>query len=125
MAHTATYQDFVAAQEKEEYPVASEQLSALKILFSDPTYPTSELAKQIAEPILKALEEKPTSPVDCFRIWRTIAAAIKQLTGYNHKLVELVVELQKAPDPLGYIALMQDFREHWTEFAFDFDDPPS
>ncbi|RDL38480.1 uncharacterized protein BP5553_02820 [Venustampulla echinocandica] len=119
------WEDFIAAQEKEEYPVESIQLSALRKLFSDPTVPISQVALELATPILKELEKNPGKTVDCFRLWRTIEAAIKQLTDYNDKLVELVIEFQKVPDQAGIIGCMQDFREHWTEFAFDYLDLPS
>jgi hypothetical protein len=41
MASPATYQDFLAAQEMLKYPTNPTQLSAFKILFSDPSIPIS------------------------------------------------------------------------------------
>lgn len=119
-----SYQDFLSTQVKEDYPAAPEQLSALRTLFADPSVPVSQVAEQIARPIVEARQnclENPEAP-DEYRygiLWRTIADAVRQLTEYNDRLVKLVVEIQKVPDPEGYIAFMQDFQEHWTEFAFD------
>lgn len=118
MASSKTYQEFIAAQEAEEYPLNSTQLSGLKTLFSDPSVPVSQVAQEVAAPILKALKETPGAPVDTFIFWRTIAAAVKELPQYNDRLVELVIELQKIPSPLDYLSYMTDFNQHWTEFEF-------
>jgi hypothetical protein len=84
------------------------------ILFSDPTVPVSQLAEQIGGPIIKELEKNPGKPVECSPLWRTISLAIKQFTEFNDKFVELVVELQKIPDTVGYIAGMYDMKMYWT-----------
>lgn len=119
MASPVTYQDFLAAQEAQEYAADPAQLSALKALFSDPSANISHIAQRAAAPIIKALDEIPGVPVDTFAFWRTIAAAVKELPQYNDKLVKLVLELQKVPSPSDYISYMTDFKQHWTEFAFN------
>ena len=102
MASHTTWEEFIKLQENHETPITSEQLSALTKLFAEPNISASEIAMQITTPILKALEKEPDSPVDCFRLWRTIADAVKQLTNFNDRLVELVVEIQRVPDSTGY-----------------------
>ena|ERR1700744_804737 len=119
MASNPSWNKFIKEQEIHDAPLASEQLSALSSLSLESNISVSEIARQITAPILKSLDRKPDSPVDCYRLWRTVADAVKELTDYNDKLVELVVEIQKVPDTTGYITDMQDFRQHWTEFAFN------
>jgi hypothetical protein len=119
MTSNTPWEFFIKAQLNHEAPIASEQLSALSNLFVEPKSSIPEIARQITAPILRALEKEPDAPVDCYRLWRTIADAVKDLTEFNDKLVELVVEIQKVPDSIGYIAHMQDFRQYWTEFAFN------
>jgi hypothetical protein len=119
MGLTSEYEDFIAAQRQDDYPPDPEQLSALDTLFSDPAVPVSQLAEQIAGPIISALEKNPGKPVECSPLWCTISLAIKQFTEFSDKFVELVVELQKVSDPAGYIAGMDDMKMYWTEFAFN------
>ncbi|KAF4631004.1 hypothetical protein G7Y89_g7132 [Cudoniella acicularis] len=122
-----TYEKFLAAQAKEDYPAEPEQLTALKTLFSDPTIPISQAAQQIVAPTLKYLEQNPGSqaPDNDFILWRTIASAIKQLPEFNDRLLELVLEINKIPAANGYFKGLYDFYMHWREFAFSFSDPPS
>ncbi|KAK2601873.1 hypothetical protein QQS21_004559 [Conoideocrella luteorostrata] len=125
---TNTPEDFIREQEGEEYPAAPEQLAALKSFLTNPSVSASDAAKDITRPIIearqKALNKEP-SDYDFTSLWSTIAEAVRQLTDHNDRLVELVTEIQKVPDQEGYIAFMQDYREHWTEIAFEFKDPPS
>jgi hypothetical protein len=79
MAPTISWQEFIAAQREEEYPLNLEQLSAIETLFSDPSIPVSQIAKEIASPILKAREEKPKARVQSHELWRTITAAVEQV----------------------------------------------
>lgn len=118
MATLISYQDFLASQEAQTYPVDRTQLFALRTLFSNTLVSVAEIAQQVAAPIIQALNDNPMVPPDSYLLWRTIAAAVKELPQYNEKLVELVVELQKVPSPSDYISDMSDFREHWTEFVF-------
>ena len=122
MEPTTPYKAFLASQEQEKYPLSSTQLSALRTFFSDPSVPVSQVAKQIAKPLLEIVEkvQRGESCEDRFgRLWRTIADAVRTLTSLNDRLVELVVELQRVEDPSGYIGAMCDFNEYWQEFAFD------
>jgi hypothetical protein len=79
MAPAISWQEFIAAQRNDEYPLDPAQLSALESLFSDPNIPVSQIAKEIASPILKALGENPGAGVDGFLLWRTITAAVEQV----------------------------------------------
>lgn len=117
-----SYQDFLSEQEKKKYSATPEELSALRILFADPSVPVSQVAQVITKPIIEENHRAKTNPekpstYEYSIIWRTIADAVRQLTEYNDKLVELVVEIQKTPDE--YVAFMQDFQMHLNEFAFE------
>jgi hypothetical protein len=112
----ATWQEFLAAQEKEEYCLEPDQVSALKTLFSDPNIPVSVVAKQFAAPWLRELEEQPGVPSNTPSvIWRTVADAIRELSEYNDKLVDLVVEMSKLPNDTLYS--MADKYYYWVEFV--------
>lgn len=52
-------------------------------------------------------------------LWNSVADGIKQLTEYNDRLFDVVVELQKVVGPLFSFEHMTGFREHWTEFIFN------
>jgi len=104
MAITTTWQDFIAAQrEIEDYPLRPEQLAALELLFSDPTAQAPDIAKHIVQ----------TFPRDDDQgiFWHTIANAIKQLTDFNDRLVDLVAAMQQN-------LKMSFFGENWSEFIF-------
>lgn len=120
--HTS-WQDFMAAEEVKQYSMDPEQIAAFKTFFSDPTTPISEIARRISIPIIKALQEqnRDAKGLDTYRygaLWRAMGEAIRQLTEYNDRFVELVVELQRTPDPTGFLACMDDFHMEWTERVF-------
>lgn len=113
----------MAAEEGKQYPLQPEQIAVFKPFFSDPTVPVSEIARQISVPIIKALQEKnrETKAPDTYRygtLWRTMGEAIRQLTDFNDRFVKLVLELQKTPDPTGFLVCLDDFHMEWTERVF-------
>ena len=115
-----TWQEFIAAEEKEDYPLEPEQISALKTLFSDPNISVSEVAKQFTAPWKKEIDEHPGEHFPSYMpsiIWRTVANAIRQLSEYNDKLVELVVEISKILDVNNQIASCADKYYYWVEFV--------
>ncbi|KAK2595215.1 hypothetical protein QQS21_007068 [Conoideocrella luteorostrata] len=125
-----TPQEFIAAQEKEEYPLIPEQLEALRVFLTDPTVPISQVAQDLTRPVIKLHEEAKKDPdalsnFDHGTLWSSIADAIGKLTDLNDRLVDLVVEIQKIPDPEGHFASMTDYKQHWNEFAYDFKVPRS
>jgi hypothetical protein len=79
MAPTISWQEFIAAQRKEEYPLNPKQLSAIESLFSNPNISVSQIAQEIASPILKWREDNPKARDDNYTLWRTITAAVEQV----------------------------------------------
>lgn len=127
--HTS-WQDFMAAEEVMQYPLQPEQIGAFEFFFFDRTVSTSEIVRQISVPIIKAPQDQnlDAKGLDTYRygsLWRTTGEAIRQLTQYNDRFVELVLELQKTLDPTGFLVCMDDFHMEWTGRVFSFRDLPS
>jgi hypothetical protein len=113
---TPTWQEFIADQEKEEYALIPEQLAAFKILFSEPTIPASEVAQQVAAPLLAQVKGPDDLPNESV-LWRTVAYGIMQLTEFNDRLFDFVVAFQKIKSTNFSFNEMVGFRQHWTEFV--------
>lgn len=121
---STTPQDFVAAQEKHEYPLLPEQLQALKAFLTDSGVPASQTAQDLTRPVISLHQKAKTDPsvlstYEHSTLWRSIADAIRQLPDFNDKLVDLVVEIQKVSDPEDHFSSMSDYQQYWTEFVFD------
>ncbi|KAI1747081.1 hypothetical protein F4782DRAFT_552581 [Xylaria castorea] len=127
---TMSYRDFITSQESMKGPPTHEQLSALETFFSSSQTHVSEVAKAINRPYHKAIRENPDNRVNpaesqCSRIWRTLNNAVKQLPECTDRVAELVVEMLQISDPLCANVCSQDFKQEWTEFAWDFKQPSS
>lgn len=119
-----TPEAFIAAQAKKEHPVLPEQLEALKTLLTNPAIPISKVAEDLTAPVLEHHQKTKQDPnishdFDHATLWESITDAVKQLTDFNDRLVDLVVAIQKIPDPEGHYASMVDYTQYWTEFAYD------
>lgn len=111
--------EFLTTQAQHDYPPPPEMLSAFRKLLSDPSFPTSTIAKEAISPIIANLpnQKDPRWP-DCTVLWRTLVNAVDQFTDCNDKLVEFVVDLQKLPDGDHVFRDPPQFRNHWTEFGY-------
>jgi hypothetical protein len=98
MDSTSQYETFLASQQQQKYPLTTIQLSALRTLFSDPSVPVSQVAKQISGPLIDSVErimKGKSGEYNPDAFWRTILDAVRTLTSFNDRLVEFMVELQK------------------------------
>jgi len=91
----SSWQVFLEQQRREEYPLLKSQLAALEKLFSSSEPSTADFTRQIAKPSLDKLQQDPDLPIDEFRLWRTIDAVVRQLTNFNDRLAERLIEYQK------------------------------
>ncbi|KAF7541003.1 hypothetical protein G7054_g959 [Neopestalotiopsis clavispora] len=124
------YQQFIMTQREMKGPPAAEQLSALEELLMDPHASVSEIAAKINRPYFQAIRDNPedrTNPTEatCFRIWRSINNAVKQLADVNDRLAELVHEMLQSDEPVCANVSLRHFNLEWSEFAWNFQQPSS
>ncbi|KAF2123954.1 hypothetical protein P153DRAFT_351539 [Dothidotthia symphoricarpi CBS 119687] len=123
----ASYQSFIKSQTEQRYPPFSEQLSALETLFSDPSVPVSEIAKRAADPLVVAYNNAPNGSgpdvAKAARIMHSLNIAVRELTEYNDKLVQLVYEMHNIPGEEDAGIVFGYFNSEWTEFGSDFKYP--
>jgi len=114
---TADWQTFVEQRRQEKYLLEDEQLAALETFFANPDTSITDIAYQFAQQVLESLKQRSDNPIDCYILWQSINLAVRQLTAFNDRLVELVIEYQKIKSPKDYIAYMTDYHMHMTEFG--------
>jgi len=115
--YARTYQEFIATHSRPEYKLEPEHLSALETLFSDPSVPVSEVIKVMVAPWMSAIErnEDPFPDDRGLWFWINIADAIRQLTEFNSKFADLVLELHKHPGEWLY---KMNWWAIWREFGY-------
>jgi hypothetical protein len=112
----STWQEFIAPKQTESVVATALQLDALKILFSDPSVPISEVAVLITVDTIKLHDKEPGASDS--ELWCTLADGIKQLTEYNDKFVELFYEIGRAKLHGNPSLLLTAYWEWWTEWEF-------
>jgi hypothetical protein len=117
MPFAANYHEFLKTQAQKYHPPPPELLSAFRRLFSEPSVPMLKIAREAVTPIIAAIPNEPDHTPDCDPLWIPIKEAIDQLTEYNDKFVDFVVELQKLPDGDHFFKVMPQFRGFWTEMV--------
>ncbi|KAF1950570.1 hypothetical protein CC80DRAFT_539604 [Byssothecium circinans] len=120
----ASYESFIKSQTEQRYPPFAEQLAALETLFSDPSVPISEIAKKAADPLVVAYKNAPNGSgpdvAKAARIMHALNIAVRELTEYNDKLVELVYEMHNMPGEEEAGVVLGYFNSEWIEFGSDF-----
>lgn len=119
-----TTKDFIAAEERREYPPNPDQLAALRRLFDELTLPVSEVAELICRPVRaeeqgNALHPERRATYKTAAIVRTFCNAAKQVPAHHDRLIALLIELDRSADSLGFARATIDFNQELTEFAMD------
>ncbi|PWY93761.1 hypothetical protein BO94DRAFT_622116 [Aspergillus sclerotioniger CBS 115572] len=115
---------FCRAQREEEYPTPPEMLTALELLFTDPSVSVSTAARIAMTPIIIDEGINPTPEPNLSDFWIMFFKAVGLFTNQNDHLLEFLLAIQSLPDCNGGFRKLPGLDEYLMEFVFDYIDHP-
>lgn len=113
---STAWQDFLQRQEAAKLSATPSQLAALKLMFSDPGAPLSEIANFLTADSLRLFQMRPGA--SDIGLWSTLSEGIRELTEYNDTFVELFNEIAEI-EIFGTTDLaLGNYWEWWDEIAW-------